>query len=93
MPIISVKDDKNNRWKRNARTKKKNKREGNYSERVRDKWFCWAFKLGFLELICKASLISKSNLELFLSIFLKERELYESNHVVVEYPFWYVPQS
>ena len=23
MPIISVKDDKNNRWKRNARTKKR----------------------------------------------------------------------
>ena len=29
------------------------------------KWFCCAFKLGFLQLIC--SLISKSNLELALS--------------------------
>ena len=28
-----------------------------YSERVRAKWFCCAFKLGFLQLICKASLI------------------------------------
>ena len=37
-----------------------------YSERVRAKWFCCAFKLGFLQLICKASLIFKSNLELAL---------------------------
>ena len=37
--------------------------EGNrsYSERVRAKWFCCGFKLGFLQLICKASLIYKSN--------------------------------
>ena len=28
-----------------------------YSERVRAKWFCCAFKLGFLQLICQASLI------------------------------------
>ena len=41
--------------------------------RVRAKWFCWAFKLGFLQLICKASLIFKSNLELALSIILKQR--------------------
>ena len=80
MPIISVKDNENNRWKRNA--KKKNKADGSYSERVRDKWFCWAFK--FLQLIGKASLIFKSNLEIALSNFLKERELYESKHVAVE---------
>ena len=55
-----------------------------YSERVRAKWFCCAFKLGFLQLICKASLIFKSNLELILSIILKERQLYESKHVAVE---------
>ena len=48
------------------------------------KWFCYAFKLGFLQLICKASLILKSNLELALSIILKQRELYESKHVAVE---------
>ena len=40
--------------------------------------------LGFLQLICKASLIFKSNLELALSITLKERELYESKYVTVE---------
>ena len=40
--------------------------------------------LGFLQLICKASLIFKSNLELALSIILKQRELYKAKHVVVE---------
>ena len=55
-----------------------------YSERVRAKWFCFAFKLGFLLLVCKASLIFKSNLELALSIILKQRELYESKHVSKE---------
>ena len=38
-----------------------------YSETVKAKWFCCTFKLGFLQLICKASLIFKSNLELALS--------------------------
>ena len=32
------------------------------------KWFCCAFKLGFLQLIYQASLIFQSNLELALSI-------------------------
>ena len=41
------------------------------SKRVRAKLFCCAFKLGFLQLICKVSLIFMSNLELFLSIILK----------------------
>ena len=43
-----------------------------YSERVRAKWFCCAFKLGFLQLICKSSLIFKLNLESALSIILKQ---------------------
>ena len=91
MLIISVKGCKNNRWKRNAKAKTKkqqqknqNKGVGSFSERVIDKWFCWAFKLGFLQLICRASLIFESNLELALTIILKEGELYESKHVVVE---------
>ena len=54
-----------------------------YSKRVRAKWFCCAFKLGFPQLICNA-LIFKSNLELVLSIILKQEELYESKHFVVE---------
>ena len=70
--------------------KKKKRQKGTrgykaYRERVRAKWFCCAFKLGFLQLICKASLIFRSNLELALSINLKQRELYESKHVLVEY--------
>ena len=55
-----------------------------YSGSVRAKWFCCAFTLGFLQLICKASLIFKSNLELVLSVVLKQRELYESNHAMAE---------
>ena len=41
-------------------------------------------QLGFLHLICKVSLISKSNLELALSIILRQRELYESKHAAME---------
>ena len=71
--------------KRRKKTKtEKNKGDKSYSERVRAKWFCCAFKLGFLQLIYKASLIFKSSLELALSIILKERELYESKYVAVE---------
>ena len=55
-----------------------------YSESVRSKLFYCVFKLGFLQLICQVSLIFKSNLELALSIILKQRELYESKHVAVE---------
>ena len=55
---------------------RKDKGDKNYSESVRAKWFCCVFKLGFLQLILKASLIFKSNLELAFSIILKERELY-----------------
>ena len=55
-----------------------------YSERVRGKGFSCAFKFGFLQLTCKASLIFRSNLELTLLIILKQRELYESKHVLEE---------
>ena len=64
--------------------KKKNKRNGNYSKRVRHKWFCWAFKLGLFQLICKSSLIFKSKLESAWSVIFKERKLYKSKHVAVE---------
>ena len=39
----------------------------------RTKWFCCMFKLDFLQLICKASLLFESNLGLALSVILKER--------------------
>ena len=59
------------RRKKTKQTNKDRKEQGGYSERVRAKWICCAFKLGFFQLICKASLIFKSNLELALSIILK----------------------
>ena len=64
-----------------AQTSKGNR---SYSKRVRAKGFYYAFKLGFLQLICKASLIFKLNLELVLSIILTQKELYESMHVSEE---------
>ena len=92
MPINSVEimktiDEREMQKTRKEKQTKIERSKGNrsYSERVRAKWFCCAFKLGFLQLICKASLIFKSNLELALSIILKQRELYESKHVAVEY--------
>ena len=72
------------RKRQKTKDRKKQSSGASYSESVRAKWYCCAFKLGFVQLICKASLIFKSNLELALSIILKERELYESKHVVVE---------
>ena len=54
------------------------------SERAKAKCFCCAFKLGFIQLICKASLIFKLNLELVLSIILKQNKLYGSKHVSEE---------
>ena len=74
---------KNKQTKKQTKTEK-NKGDRSYSERVRAKWFCCACKLDFLQLICKASLMFKSNFELTLSIILKQRELHESKHVAVE---------
>ena len=65
-------DEKETQKKKKAKTEK-NKGNESYSERVRANWFCCVFNLGFLQLICKAPLIFKSNLELVLSIILKER--------------------
>ena len=70
MPITSVRDNERETQKE-KKSKTKTKTENNkggrsYSERMRAKLFCCAFKPGFLQLICKASLIFKSNLELAL---------------------------
>ena len=89
MLIVSVRDNENNRWKKNTKATTKNNNNNNKnkqrqkrtrenrscSESVRAKWFCCAFKLGFLQLMSKAFLTFKSNLELALSIILKERKL------------------
>ena len=109
MPIISIdimKTIDERELQKTTKEKQRQKNKGNriYSESVGAKWFCCAFKLGFLQLRCKASLIFKSNLELALSIISKQRELYESKHVAVErrcwkiwdltcYPFWYAKQT
>ena len=61
------KTNNNNKNKQNN-DRKKQRSGTSYSESVRAKWFCYAFKLGFVQLICKASLIFKSNLELAISI-------------------------
>ena len=71
----------------NKQRQKGTRGDRSYNERVRAKCFCCAFKLAFLRLICKASLIFKSNLELALSITLKQRELYEP--VFLYYPIYY----
>ena len=90
--MISVRDNENNGWKRNAKKQQQQQQknpkkdikeqggDGNYSKRVRSKWFCCAFKLDLLQVICKTSLIFKSNFELALSIILKQRELYETKY-------------
>ena len=66
MSIINVRHNENTRWKRKEKKNKDRKKQrsgASYSERVRAKCFCCVFKLGFVLLICKASLIFKSNLE------------------------------
>ena len=94
MPIISVEimkriDEREMQKTKKEKQTKTERSKGNrsYSEKVRAKWFCCAFKLGFLKFICTASLIFKSNLELALSITLKQRVLYESKYVTVECRF------
>ena len=53
--IISARDNGNNRWKRNQKKNKKTNKDrkeqtgsASYIETVRAKWFCCAFKLGFI---------------------------------------------
>ena len=59
MPIISVSDNENNRLNRKTKDKdgEQQRADARYSESVRAKWFCCAFKLGFLQLIFKVSQI------------------------------------
>ena len=78
MPIISVEIIKSIDKRERARVNR------SFSESVTDKWLCYAFKLGFLQFLCKASLILKSNLDLDLPIIFKQGKFYESKHVAVE---------
>ena len=85
MSIISVEiiktiDEREMQKTKEKQTKtERSKGNRSYSERVRARWFCCGFKLGFFQLKRTASLIFKSNLELALSFILKQRELYESS--------------
>ena len=88
--------------KANKQREKRTRQGRNYDERMRAKWFCCAFKFGFVQLICKSSITFKLNLEFASSVIFKQRELYESKHVAVEcrcikiwdlLSFWYAPQS
>ena len=74
LEIMKITDE---REKQKNKDRKKQRTGASYSESVTAKWFCCTFKLGFAQVICKVSFILKSNLELALSIILKERELHE----------------
>ena len=73
MPIISVEimkiiDEREMQKTAKEKQTKTERSKGNksYSERVRGKCFCCAFKLGFFQLKCKASLTFTANLKLAL---------------------------
>ena len=81
MKIVDERETQKSKTKQKKTKTEKNKGGGSYIERVRVKWFCCVFKLRFLQLICKATLIFKSNLELALSIMLK-KESYTSQSML-----------
>ena len=87
--IVEIIDERETQKQQQQKKQRQRTIRGNkiVNGKVRAKWFCCAHKLGFIQLMFKASLIFKSNLELALSIILKQRELYESKHVAVEYRF------
>ena len=68
MPIISIEIMKIIDERETPKRQKRTRRDGSNSKRVRAKLFCCAFMLGFLQLLCEASLIFKSNLKLTLLI-------------------------
>ena len=66
--IMKIKDE---RERRKNKDKKEKRCDTNYSDSVRAK--CFVFKLGLVQLMCKASLMFKSNLEFKRKLKLKER--------------------
>ena len=77
MRIASVRDNENNVWK--VKGKNKGRKKQRVVQGIAKVWELSdfsVFKLGFAELICKASFIFKSNLELdlnFLNYFKTKR--------------------
>ena len=61
--------------KKKKQIEKKKRSGASCTESVRAKWFRCAFKLHFVQLICKVSSMFNSNLELALAIIIKDREL------------------
>ena len=53
LEILEITDEREMKKKQRQKITMGDRR---YSERVRPKWFCCAFKLAFLQLLCKASL-------------------------------------
>ena len=72
--------------KHNKRKANKDRNKQGKTEAIVKGWELNEFfvHLSYFQLTCKASLIPKSNLEVALSIMLKQRELYESKHVGVD---------
>ena len=65
--IMKIIGERERKKKKTTNKDRKKQRSGaSYSENVRAKWSCCAFKLGFVRLKYKTSLIIKSNLELAL---------------------------
>ena len=58
---------KSKKEKKKNKDRKEQRDDASFNKRVRAKWFCCTFKVGFLQLICKDSLVFKSNLEVALS--------------------------
>ena len=91
MPIISVEIIKTINEREMRKTTKRNKQRqkgARGTEAIVKGWelndFAVDLSCGFVQLICKVSLIFKSDLELALSIILKQRVLYESKHTAVD---------
>ena len=62
--------------KKKKKDRKEKRRDTSYSKSVRAKLFCCAFKigfLGFLQLMCKTSLIKSNKIQLSLLFQKKER--------------------
>ena len=72
MQIISAGDNGNNTWKTKITTTERNK---GVTQELNELVLGYNNKLGFVQLICRASLIFKSNLKLALSIFLKRNRI------------------
>ena len=78
MSVISVRDNENNKWKKNEKKKKEKKQRQKRTKAIEKGRELNDFVV---------------RLSLALSIILKERELYESKHVVVEcrcLKIWYL---